>query len=142
MRVDIRRLRLFISEIKSACSLVLMVKVDLPTVPSIRAKRMSQVVLMFPFLVAESKETTLTIATIMVIIPTVKTIPTENFCVVDICRLYKICTGIAMTVAFKTRLVILLIVVVGNSKSLLIKSVSRSTAKAYQRLAAFATLSR
>jgi hypothetical protein len=114
MREDIRRSRLFISGVRSACSLVLMVKVDLPTVPSIRAKRMSQVVLTFPFLVAESKETTLTIATIMVMIPTVKTIPTENFCAVDICRLYKICTGIAMTVAFKMWLVILLIVVGGN----------------------------
>jgi hypothetical protein len=101
MRVDIRRSRLFFSGIKSAYSFILIVKVDLPTVPSIRAKRMSQVVLTFPSLVAESKETILTTATIMVIIPTVKTIPTENFCAVDICRLYKICTGIAMTVAFK-----------------------------------------
>ncbi len=66
------------------CDLRLLGGGDIPTVPSITAKSMSHVALTLPFSLDESREMTRTMATIMVIIPTVKTTPRESFCAVEI----------------------------------------------------------
>jgi hypothetical protein len=83
-------------------------------------------------------ETTRMTATIMVMIPTVKTTPTENFWAIDIRMVYKIWIGIAMTVEVDGGVSN---VTCWERGDLLDRSVRISTAKLYHRLIAFAVLS-
>jgi hypothetical protein len=70
---------------------------DIPTAPSTPAHKISHVVLTCPPLTLEFRETTLTIAKTIVIMPTTKTTPTLNFSTTEIRRFQSTRRGIAMT---------------------------------------------
>jgi hypothetical protein len=73
------------------------IMLDIPTAPSIPAHKINHAVLTCPPLTLEFRETTLTIAKTIVIMPTIKTTPTLNFSTTEIRRFQSTRSGIAMT---------------------------------------------
>lgn len=73
------------------------IRKKLPVAPSRPAQRMSHVVFTCPWATLASREMTRTMAKIMVMMPTLKTMPTENLWAVVILRVYKMRMGTNMT---------------------------------------------